>query len=188
MLANYLIGLREGLEAALVVGILVAYLVKIQRRDMLPWVWLGVAIAASVSVVVGAALTLGPQGLSFAAQEIIGGGLSVVAVGLITWMIFWMGKTARHLRRHLHTALDKAINVGKGAVLTMALLAVGREGLETALFLWAGIQAAGNTAAPVTGATLGLATAVVLGYLVYRGALAINLRVFFQWTGVFLII
>ncbi len=188
MLANYLIGLREGLEAALVIGILVAYLVRTQRRELLPSVWTGVGIAALVSLALGAALTLGPRGLSFTAQELIGGSLSILAVGLITWMIFWMGKTARYLKRHLEDGMERAIAIGKGAILALALIAVGREGLETALFLWAGIEAAGSTTAPITGAALGLATAVALGMLIYRGAVRINLRVFFQWTGVFLII
>ena len=188
MLANFLIGLREGLEAALVIGILVAYLVRIQRRDLLRFVWIGVAIATVVSLALGALLTLGPQGLSFEAQEIIGGVLSIVAVALLTWMIFWMGRTARHLRGNLEAGLDKAIAVGSGAVLTLALLAVGREGLETALFLWAGIQAAGSSAGPVIGAALGLIVAIALGVMIYRGALRINLRTFFQWTGVFLVL
>lgn len=188
MLANYLIGLREGLEAALVVGILVAYLVRTDRRALLRQVWFGVGIAAGVSIGVGALLTLGPQGLTFEAQEAIGGTLSIAAVGLITWMIFWMGKTARHLKGHLEGALEKAIAVGKGAIIAMALLAVGREGLETALFLWAGITSAGSSLAPIVGATLGIATAVALGWLIYKGAVKLNLRVFFQWTGVFLII
>lgn len=188
MLANYLIGLREGLEASLVIGILIAYIVRTGRRDLLGAVWTGVGIAIAISLAVGAALTLGPRGLSFTAQETIGGVLSIVAVGLITWMIFWMGKTARFLKRHLEDGLEKAIALGKGAIIAMALVAVGREGLETALFLWAGIQASGSTTAPLTGAVLGLATAVALGYLIYRGAVRINLRVFFQWTGLFLIV
>lgn len=188
MLANYLIGLREGLEASLIIGILVAYLVRTGRRDRLSAVWTGVGIAVAISLAAGAALTLGPRGLSFTAQETIGGVLSIAAVGLITWMIFWMGKTARHLKRHLEDGLEKAISMGKGAIVTMALLAVGREGLETALFLWAGIEAAGSTSVPITGAVLGIATAVALGYLIYCGAVRINLRVFFQWTGVFLIV
>ncbi|WP_062302103.1 iron uptake transporter permease EfeU [Demequina subtropica] len=188
MLANYLIGLREGLEAALVVSILVAYLVRTDRRALLRQVWFGVGIAAGVSIGLGAILTLGPQGLSFEAQEAIGGALSIVAVGLITWMIFWMGRNARHLKGHLEGALENAIAVGKGAIVAMALLAVGREGLETALFLWAGITSAGSTWVPIVGATLGIATAVGLGVLMYRGAVKLNLRVFFQWTGVFLVL
>lgn len=195
MVANYLIGLREGLEAALVVSILVAYLVKTERRDQLPALWAGVGIAVLISLGFGALLTFGPQGLSFEAQEAIGGFLSIAAVGLITWMIFWMAKTARHMKAGLHSKLDDAIGGGQKAVLVVALLAVGREGLETALFLWAGAQAtSGNTpgtapnAAPLIGAALGLATAVLLGWLVYRGALKLNLRTFFAWTGLFLIV
>lgn len=188
MVANYLIGLREGLEAALVVGILVAYLVKSGRRDALPQVWLGVGLAVAVSLAFGAALTFGPQGLTFRAQEAIGGSLSLVAVGLVTWMIFWMGRTARHLRADLHHRLDDAVAAGRWAVLVLAMVAVGREGLETALFLWAAASATGASTRPLLGAALGLATALTLGWLSYRGALRLNLRVFFAWTGIFLIV
>ncbi|WP_425954702.1 iron uptake transporter permease EfeU [Xylanimonas sp. McL0601] len=188
MLANFLIGLREGLEAALVVGILVAYLVKSGRRERLPQLWLGIGTAAAVSLGFGALLTFRPQGLTFAAQEAIGGTLSIVAVGLITWMIFWMGKTARFLKGNLQHKLDDAVDAGRWAVAVMALLAVGREGLETALFLWAGAQATGASTRPLLGAILGLAVAIVLGYLVYRGALRLNLKTFFSWTGVLLIV
>jgi len=188
MFANFLIGLREGLEASLVVGILVAYLVRTERRHLLSRVWIGVGAAIVISLAFGALLTLGPQGLSFEAQEAIGGTLSILAVGLITWMIFWMGKNARSLKGELEGSMERAISVGSGAVVMMALLAVGREGLETALFLWAGIQSAGTTAGPVIGATLGLLAAAALGVLIYRGAVKLNLRVFFQWTGVFLVV
>lgn len=188
MLANYLIGLREGLEAALVVSILVAYLVRIERRDLLPALWTGVAVATGTSLAFGALLTWGPSRLTFEAQEAIGGTLSIVAVGLITWMIFWMGKMARHLKADLHHKLDDAIAAGRVAVITMALLAVGREGLETALFLWAGAQATGRTTAPLLGAALGLLTAIGIGWLMYRGAIRIDLRRFFAWTGVFLVV
>ncbi|WP_029290957.1 iron uptake transporter permease EfeU [Cellulomonas sp. HZM] len=187
MVANFLIGLREGLEAALVVSILVAYLVKTGRRDLLPALWTGVAAAVGVSLAFGALLTFGPQGLSFEAQEAIGGSLSIVAVGLITWMIFWMAKTARHLKADLQHKLDDAIAAGKGAVVVMALLAVGREGLETALFLWAGAKATSSSTAPLVGAALGIAAAVVVAWLMYRGAVRLNLRVFFAWTGLFLV-
>jgi len=188
MLGNYLIGLREGLEAALVISILVAYLVRTERQDLLPAIWAGVGGAVALSLLVGAILTFGPSTLTFEAQEAIGGTLSILAVGLVTWMIFWMARTARHMKDELHHRLDDAIAAGRGAVFVVALLAVGREGLETALFLWAGAQASGQTTTPLIGAALGLGTAIVVGWAFYRGALRLNLRRFFAWTGVFLIV
>jgi len=189
VVANYLIGLREGLEAALVVSILVAYLARTARRDLLPALWAGVGVAVAVSLGFGALLTFGPQGLSFRAQEAIGGTLSIVAVGLVTWMIFWMARTARHLKSDLQHRLDSAAAAGRRAIVVMACLAVGREGLETALFLWAGAQATGTgTAAPLLGAALGLATAVLLAWALYRGVMRLNLQVFFAWTGAFLVL
>ncbi len=189
MLANFLIGLREGLEAALVVGILVAYLVRLGRRDQLAALCWGVATAIAVALGFGALLTFGPQGLSFEVQEAIGGSLSIVAVGLITWMIFWMARTARHLKSDLQHQLDGAVVAGRRAVFVIALLAVGREGLETALFLWAGAQAAGTSSAgPLVGAGLGLAVAIGLGWAIYRGAVRLDLRRFFGWTGAFLVV
>jgi high-affinity iron transporter len=188
MFANYLIGLREGLEAALVVCILVAYLVKTGRREALRPVWAGVAVAVGVSLAFGAALTFGSRQLTFEAQELLGGTLSIIAVGLVTWMVFWMRRTARHLRTELHGRLDQAYAIGTGALVLTAFLAVGREGLETALFIWAAVDATGNGTDPLTGAVLGLLTAVVLGWLFYRGAIRINLARFFTWTGGALIV
>ncbi|MFD9337567.1 iron uptake transporter permease EfeU [Streptomyces sp. NPDC060028] len=189
MFGNYLIGLREGLEASLVVCILVAYLVKTGRRDALRPVWLGIAIACSVSLAFGALLTWGSQELTFEAQELLGGSLSIVSVGLVTWMVFWMKRTARHLKSELHGKLDTALSMGTGALVATACLAVGREGLETALFVWASVRASGEgSSAPLVGVLLGIGTALVLGWLFYRGALKINLAKFFKWTGGMLVI
>jgi high-affinity iron transporter len=188
MFANYLIGLREGLEAALVVVILVAYLVKIRRRDLLPGIWLGVSLAAALSLGFGALLTYGTYGLTFEAQEAIGGALSILAVGLVTWMVFWMARTAKNLRGELHGQIDRHLAAGGKGLVVVAFLAVGREGLETALFLWSAVQATGQTTQPILGASLGLASAVVLGWLFYRGMLSINLSKFFTWTGGMLIV
>jgi len=192
MFANFLIGLREGLEAALIVSILVAYLVKSGRSQFLPRIWLGVAIAVAVSLAFGAILTFGPRGLTFEAQELIGGILSIIAVIFVTWMIFWMAKAARSMSGQLRSQVDRASEERPWSLVVVAMLAVGREGLETALFLWAATQAAtrGATtgASPLLGAGLGILVAVGLGYGIYRGALKINLTRFFTWTGAFLIL
>jgi high-affinity iron transporter len=140
----------------------------------------------------GAALTFGPKGLSFEAQELIGGGLSIIAVGFVTWMIFWMARAARGMSGVLRSQVDRAAEAGRWSLTVVAMLAVGREGLETALFLWAATEASaretGATSVPLLGAAAGLATAVILGWLIYRGALKINLTRFFTWTGAFLIV
>jgi high-affinity iron transporter len=187
--SNYLIGLREGLEASLVVCILIAYLVKTGRRDALKPIWIGIGIAVAIALGFGCILEFGSQELTFQAQEALGGSLSILAVGLVTWMVFWMRRTARHLKSELHGKLDAALRMGTGALVATAFLAVGREGLETALFVWASVHAASDgTPRPLVGVALGLATAVFLGWLFYRGALKINLAKFFTWTGGMLVV
>ncbi|MEU8621951.1 iron uptake transporter permease EfeU [Streptomyces sp. NPDC048623] len=189
MFGNYLIGLREGLEASLVVCILIAYLVKTGRRDALRPIWIGIGVAVGLSLAFGAGLEFGSQELTFEAQELLGGSLSIIAVVLVTWMVFWMRRTARHLKAELHGRLDAALQMGTGALVATAFLAVGREGLETALFVWASVRASSDgTYAPLAGVILGLLTAVLLGWLFYRGALKINLAKFFTWTGGMLVV
>jgi high-affinity iron transporter len=188
VLANFLIGLREGLEATLVVSILIAYLVKTDRRDRLPPVWAGIGAAIALSLGIGAVLTFGAQSLSFEAQEGFGGTMSFIAVIFVTFMIFWMRKAARSMKSELQGRLDKAISMGTGALVATAFVSVAREGIETALFVWPAVQAAGSGWEPLVGVFLGLAVAVTIGYLMYRRAIAFNLGRFFTWTGAALVI
>jgi high-affinity iron transporter len=188
VLANFLIGLREGLEASLVVGILIAYLIRTGRRDRLPAVWAGVGAAIAASLAVGALLTFSAATLSPRVADGFGGAMSLIAVAFVTWMIFWMRRTARSIRSEFDERMERAVAMGTGALVLTALVAVGREGLETALFVWSAVTSAGEAPAPLFGVVLGLALAVVLGYLLYRGAVRIDLVRFFTWTGVGLII
>jgi high-affinity iron transporter len=188
VLANFLIGLREGLEASLVVGILVAYLVRTGRRDKLPAIWLGVGAAIALSLAVGATLTFTSARMSFRAQEAFGGVMSIVAVAFVTWMIFWMRRAARSMKGELHGKVDKALAMGTGALVTTAFIAVAREGLETALFVWSAVKSTGEGARPLVGVVLGLTLAAALGWLLYRRAVTINLARFFRWTGAGLVV
>jgi high-affinity iron transporter len=185
---TFLIGLREGLEASLVVGILVAYLVKSGHRDRLGPLWGGIAGAIGISLAFGALLQFTSAELSFQAQEAFGGFASLVAVAFVTWMVFWMRRTARYLKTELHGRLDTALTLGPLALALTAFVAVGREGLETALFLWAAVQSTKQSVTPVTGAVLGLFAAAALGYLLYKRAVNLNLKTFFTWTGAGLIV
>ncbi len=188
MFPTFLIGLREGLEASLVVGILVAYLVKSGHRGRLRPLWGGIALAVLISLGFGALLQFTSAQLSFQAQEAFGGFASILAVCFVTWMVFWMRRTARFLKTELHGRLDTALTLGPVALALTAFVAVGREGLETALFLWSAVQSTGQTSTPLVGAVLGLAAAVALGYLLYRRAVTLNLKTFFTWTGAGLVI
>jgi len=188
VLANYLIGLREGLEAALIVGILVAYIVKTGRSDKLSSLWLGTGIAIALSLGFGALLTFTSHSLSEEAEHAFAGTMSIIAVILVTWMVFWMRRTAREMRGELHGKLEAAAAGGGLALVIVALVAVLREGLETALFLWAATTQTTSTPAALIGALLGIATAVLIGWGVYRGSMKMNLATFFNWTGALLIV
>lgn len=188
MLQTFLTGLREGLEASLVIGILVAYLIKVGRRDRLSAIWMGVGLSVALSLLVGALLTFGSRSMSFTAQEAFGGFMSILAVALVTSMVFWMKRQSHRLKGELHSKLDAALSVGWWGVAIMSFVTVGREGLETALFLWPTIRASGSGASPTIGAFLGIALAVVAGWLLYRKALHLNLAKFFKITGICLVV
>lgn len=189
MLATFLIGLREGLEAALVVGILVAYLRRLGRRDALPKMWAGVGLAVALALGIGAILTFGAYELTFQAQELIGGGLSLVAVAMVTWMIFWMQRAGRTMKATLEGGIDRALTVGGlWALIAIGFVSVAREGIETTLLLWSMVQSFGDAPSALLGALLGLSVAVLLGWLISRGALRLDLRRFFACTGGFLVI
>lgn len=189
MLATFLIGLREGLEAALVVGILVAYLKRLGRKDVLPRLWAGVGAAVLLALVIGAVLTFGAYALTFQGQEIIGGTLSLVTVGMVTWMIFWMRKAGRTMKATLHGGVDRALEAGTvWALLLVGFVSVAREGVETTLLLWSMVQSFGDAPSAILGAVLGLLVAVLAGWLLARGAVRLDLSRFFTWTGGFLVV
>jgi len=189
LVSNALVGLREGLEASLVVVILIAFLVKTDRRWALKWVWAGVGSAVVLSAALAAFLTYGTSRLSFEQQELIGGTASILAVAFVTWMIFWMRRAARTISGELKGSMDKALDAGGFWVALVGFLGVGREGLETAIFFYATAQAAGQgTRAPLIGWILGILGAVLIGALMYRGAITFNLGSFFRYTGIFLVL
>ncbi|MFF4806974.1 iron uptake transporter permease EfeU [Micromonospora chersina] len=192
MFATYLIGLREGLEATLVVSILVAFLVKSNRRNRLPQVWLGVGAAVALSVFFGWLIEYTSTSLlqTSESRELFDAVTSVAAVVFVTWMIFWMRKAARSIAGELRGKLTEALAVGAIAVAGMAFLAVIREGLETALIFYSAAKStAGDTVRDAMFALVGgILTAVVLGFLLYRSALRLNLSKFFTWTGALLIL
>lgn len=151
--------------------------------------WTGVGVAVLLSLGFGALLTFGPQTLTFEAQEAIGGSLSIISVGFVTWMIFWMAENARMLSAELKGKLD-AVQTSAWAVVLLAALSVGREGLETTLFIWSATRTAGQeaNATPMLGALVGIAIAVVMAWGMMRGMMRINLSRFFTITGAFLVI
>jgi high-affinity iron transporter len=186
--ASYLIGLREGLEATLVVSILVAFLVKSEQRHFLRHVWAGVAVAVALSVAFGALLTYTSARLTFEQSELFEAIASTAAVVFVTWMIFWMRRMARRIARELREKLSEAIRMGPVAVVVMAFLAVAREGLETALLFFSAVQGATTSAGPLLAILGGIATAVAIGFVMYAGAVRVNLGRFFSWTGILLVL
>lgn len=187
MLPTFVIGLREGLEAALIVGIIAAFLASQQRRDALRWVWAGVGAAAAVCAAGGLTLHLVGQELPRRQQEGLETVIAVVAVIAVTWMIVWMKRHAATLSRTLRENTAAALATGSAlGLIAMAFLAVLREGLETAVFLVAAFNASSNVASSAIGATLGLGVSIAIGYGIYRGGVRLNLTRFFKATGVLL--
>ena len=188
MLAGLLIGLREGLEASLIVGILIAYLVKIDLRSRIRTIWTGVIAATIFSFVVGVAVGVTSENLSDFAEKFFAGTMSFVAVGFVTGMIFWMRTASKGLAKELRGQIDSALISGGAFGLTvLSFAAVAREGVETAIFLWATSQNSGSLPTLVGGVT-GIAISIFLGYLIYLGAVKLNLSVFFKTTGVLLMV
>lgn len=189
MLPTLVIGLREGLEASLIVGIIAAFLGRQNRRDALRMVWLGVGVAVLLCLGIGIALQVVSQDLPHKAQEGLETVIGVLAVAMVTYMIVWMSRHARGMKGELEGAAERALHSGSvRALVLMAFLAVLREGFETAVFLLATFQASSSTALGATGAVVGILIAVVIGYGIYRGGVRLNLSRFFRITGAVLVI
>jgi high-affinity iron transporter len=195
MLPTYLLSLREGLEAALIIGIVLGAVNKIRRADLIPSVWLGTLSAVIVSILTAVILTSFGMSLEQGAEQIFEGITMLIAAGILTWMIFWMGKQARFLKSELEAGVNKAAaSTGRSAVFWLAFMAVVREGVELAIFITAAFFAvnateANNNVIPVlAGTILGLGTAALLGYTIFATTVRLDLRRFFQVTGLLLIL
>lgn len=189
MLPTFIIGLREGLEAALIVGIIAAFLLQRGERRALRPMWLGVGAAIALCLAVAVTFRAVGEGLPHRQQEGLATVLALLAVGGVTYMITWMRRHSRELKRTLEASAESALmNGSTWALVGMAFFAVLREGLETSVFLLAAFQSSSTPAATGTGAVLGVATAVALGWAIYRGGLRINLGRFFRVTGFVLVL
>jgi high-affinity iron transporter len=189
MLPTFVIGLREGLEAALIVGIVAAFLRKQQRTDLLRWVWAGVGAAVALCLAGGIVLEVVSRDLPQRQQEGLETVIGVLAIAMVTYMVVWMRRHSRELKGSLEGAAASALTTGSGrALVAMAFLAVIREGFETVVFLLATFNESGSGTGPVLGAVLGVLVAVGLGWGVYRGGVRINLSRFFRATGLVLVV
>lgn len=189
MLSSLLITLREGLEAALIIGIILAYLARTDRRDAFKAVWLGTGLAVAASLIVGAAVYFSAGALEGRGEELFEGAAMLLAAGVLTWMIFWMRRQAADIKRHLHTQIQSSLRQGSSlGLIGLAFIAVVREGIETVLFLFAATRVAESAALSTLGGVLGLAIAIGIGYSIYKGTSRLNLRVFFNVTGLLLIL
>jgi high-affinity iron transporter len=181
--------LREGLEAALIVAIVLAYLKTLGREREFGSVWVGAGSAAAISLIAGIVIFRALGGLEGPSEEIVEGLIAFSAVGVLTWMIFWMGRQARYIKGQLQAKVDAALEAGSTIALAgIAFIAVLREGLESALFLVSTSVGAESNAAQLTGGLFGLVAAFGIGYLVYRGSRRVNLRLFFRATGILILL
>jgi high-affinity iron transporter len=190
--ATFVIALREGIEAALIVSILLAYLNQLGRQDRAKVIWWGTGFAIVISAVVG--ITVFAVGAEFegTAQQVFEGVVTLFAVGVLTWMVFWMRRQGAYIKSELEGRVDSALVTGATALAAIAFFAVLREGIETALFLFAAAEGtaadSGGIGAQLFGAVLGLGLAVALGVLLYRRAIKIDLRTFFRFTGALIVV
>nr|WP_237341976.1 iron uptake transporter permease EfeU [Williamsia soli] len=182
-----LIGVREGLEAGIVVMILVAFLVKSDRRDALKWVWVGVGAAIAMVLIIFAVIHYGTSTVTGLTAEAIAGVSSLAAVVIVTFMVLWMKRAAASISGELKESMARALEVGSGAVVLLSFLAVGREGVETALLMVGYAENTSGSNWPLVGLILGVLIAVVLTVLLYQGTVRINFQKFFTYTGVFLV-
>jgi high-affinity iron transporter len=188
MIPTFVITLREGVEAALIVGIIAAFLVKEGRQDALRQMWVGVAIAVALCLGVAALLEVVGRDLPQRGQEALETVVALIAVMAVTYMIVWMRRNARGIKATLEGDAASALAAGSTmALVGMAFLAVLREGMETSVFLLAAFQNATDTPAAAAGAVLGLVAAVAIGLGLYRGGVRINLTRFFRITGIVLV-
>ena len=188
MFANFMIGLREGLEAALIIGILIAYLKKTDRLQHRPKIVYGIIAAVATSLLAGLGLSAIEEHASETAEIAITGVTSLLAVIFVTWMVFWMARTARHLNKELQSKIDTAIETSGLALFFIAYFTVVREGIETSIFLWTAAKTTGEGQYAWVGAFAGLTAASILGYWIYKGMLKINLGRFFKYTGSYLLV
>ncbi len=195
MLPSYLLSLREGLEAALIIGIVLGALRKIHRTDLIPSLWYGTISATVVSFLAAILLTFLGLSLEGTAEKIYEGITMLLAAGILTWMIFWMGKQARNMKTELEDGVNKAAaSTGRASIFWLAFIAVVREGIELAIFLTAAFFVGNNeniginTIQALAGVVLGLGTAILLGWSLLATAVRLDLRRFFQVTGFLLIL
>ena len=188
MIAGFMLGLREGIEAALIVGIVFGVLTKIKRTEFAPVVWGGVVAAIFVSLGIALALNRVGTSLEGEAEEIFEGLTMLLAAGLLTWMIFWMQRQGSQVKQMLESDVQRAASSGQiWGLFTIPFITVLREGIETALFLTAAAMTA-NAQETFIGGLAGLLTAAVLGLLLFAATARLNVRRFFQITSAFLIL